>query len=238
MILERFSSEWALAADLARRLIRSIQQQPGLVLGLPTGRTPLALYAELVRLSASEAVDWSTIHTFNLDEFVGLGHGDPGSYRSFMDQRLFRHVNMPPDHIGFLDGRAVDLAAECARYETAITAAGGIDLMILGIGANGHIGFNEPAAALAARTHRAVLDEETRAGNALWFGGALDRVPREAVTMGMATILGARTIILIATGEAKTDAVNAMLAGSVTTRVPASFLQLHSQVTVMVDECV
>jgi glucosamine-6-phosphate deaminase len=238
VILERFPSEWALAADLARRLIRSIRQQPGLVLGLPTGRTPLALYAELVGLSASEGVDWSTIHTFNLDEFVGLGQGDPGSYRSFMDQRLFRHVNIPPDHIGFLDGRAVDLAAECARYETAIAAAGGIDLMILGIGANGHIGFNEPAAALAARAHRAVLDEETRAGNALWFGGALDRVPREALTMGMATILGARTIILIATGEAKTDAVNAMLEGSVTTRVPASFLQLHPQVTVMVDEFV
>ncbi len=238
MILERFSSEWALAADLARRLIRSIRQQPGLVLGLPTGRTPLALYAELVGLSASDGVDWSTIHTFNLDEFVGLGNGDPGSYRSFMDQRFFRHVNIPPDHIGFLDGRAVDLAAECARYETAITAAGGIDLMILGIGANGHIGFNEPAAALAARTHRAVLDEATRAGNALWFGGALDRVPREALTMGMATILGARTIILIATGEAKTDAVNAMLEGGVTTRVPASFLQLHPQVTVMVDEFV
>lgn len=238
MILEKSSSEGALAADLARRLIRLIQQQPRLVLGLPTGRTTLSLYAELVGLSASEGVDWSSIHTFNLDEFVGLGNGDPGSYRSFMDQRLFRHVNIRADHVEFLDGRATDLRNECERYETAITTAGGIDLMILGIGANGHIGFNEPADALAVRTHRVVLDEETRAGNALWFGGALDRVPREALTMGMATILGARTIILIATGEAKTDAVNAMLEGTVTTRWPASFLQLHPHVTVMVDEFV
>lgn len=236
MILETFTSEAELAAALGRRLIALVVEQPAAVLGLPTGRTPLALYAELVRLTTSEGVDWRAVRTFNLDEFVGLGKGDAGSYRSFMDARLFGHLNVRPDHIGFLDGRAVDLAAESARYERAIVAAGGIDLMILGIGANGHIGFNEPADLLAARTHRVTLDEETRAGNALWFGGDIQQVPREALTMGMATILSARAIVLIATGEAKTEAVAAMLDGGVTTRVPASFLQLHPQVTVMLDE--
>jgi glucosamine-6-phosphate deaminase len=236
MIREIFPSEVALAGVLARRVVDIMRRHPSMVLGLPTGRTPLALYAELVRLTNAEAVDWSEARTFNLDEFVGLGKGDPGSYRTFMEERLFNHVNIQPEHIHFLDGRAVDLAAECERYEQAITRAGSIDLMILGIGANGHIGFNEPARALAARTHRALLDEETRAGNTLWFDGDLGRVPREALTMGMGTILRSRTIILMATGEGKSDAVAAMLNGGVTTAVPASFLQLHPQVTVMLDE--
>lgn len=236
MTREIFSSEAALAGALARRVIDVMRRHPRLVFGLPTGRTPLALYAELIRLTNAEHVDWSDARTFNLDEFVGLGKGDPGSYRTFMDERLFNHVNIRPEYIHFLDGRAMDLAAECERYEQAITRAGGIDVMILGIGANGHIGFNEPARALAARTHRAILDEETRAGNTLWFDGDLGRVPREALTMGMAAILRSRTVILIATGEGKSDAVAAMLNGGVTTAVPASFLQLHPQVTVMLDE--
>jgi glucosamine-6-phosphate deaminase len=152
-----------------------------------------------------------------------------------MDERLFRHVGMRPERIEFLDGRASDLDAECRRYERAIAAAGGLDLLVLGIGVNGHIGFNEPADALAAGTHRVTLDEPTRAANALWFEGDLARVPRQALTMGMRTILQARAIALIATGEAKADAVRAMLDGGVTTRVPASFLQLHPQVTVLLD---
>jgi glucosamine-6-phosphate deaminase len=145
-------------------------------------------------------------------------------------------VNLRPEHIGFLDGRAADLAAECERYEAAIHAVGGLDLLVLGIGANGHIGFNEPADALQARTHRVTLDEPTRAANALWFEGDVSRVPREALTMGMGTILSARAVVLIATGETKTDAVTAMLYGGVTTRVPASFLQLHPHVSVMLDD--
>lgn len=236
MIRETFPSEAALAAALGRRVIDVIARYPNLVLGLPTGRTPLALYAELARLTQAEDLDWSGVHTFNLDEFVGLGKGDPGSYRTFMEKRFFDHVNLCAERIDFLDGRALDLAAECDRYEHAITRAGGIDLLVLGIGANGHIGFNEPAGALAARTHVATLDEETRAGNALWFGGDRRQVPCEALTMGMATILRARTIILIATGEAKAEAVKAMMEGDVTTQLPASFLQLHPQVRIMLDE--
>jgi glucosamine-6-phosphate deaminase len=200
------------------------------------GRIILGLYAELVRLTALEQADWSDVRTFNLDEFVGLEAAAPGSYRAFMQERLFRHVNVRPEHIGFLDGTATDVVRECQRYERAIAAAGGIDLLVLGIGANGHIGFNEPAAELVARTHLITLDEPTRAANALWFGGELARVPRQALTMGMATILAARAIVLIATGDAKADAVRAMLYGGVTTAVPASFLQLHPQVRVMLDE--
>ena len=236
MKCRKFATEAALAEALGRIVIDTIQRVPSAVFGLPTGRTPLALYAELIRLTREEDVDWSDVRTFNLDEFVGLGPAMAGSYRTFMEDRLFRHVNMRSERIGFLDGTAPDLEAECSRYERAIDAAGGIDVLILGIGGNGHIGFNEPGETLAARTHRVTLDEPTRAANALWFGGDLSRVPREALTMGMGTILGARSIVLIATGETKTDAVSAMLYGGVTTQVPASFLQLHSQVTVLLDE--
>lgn len=230
-----YETEAALAGALGRILIDTIRRLPGVVFGLPTGRTPLGLYQELVRLTAVENVDWSDVRTFNLDEFVGLGPGDRGSYRAFMEERLFRHVNLRAGNIGFLNGQAGDLAAECGRYEDAIAAAGGIDLLVLGIGANGHIGFNEPADELVARTHRVTLDEPTRAANALWFGGDLSAVPREALTMGMGTILAARSIVLIATGETKADVVSGMLYGGITTRIPASFLQVHPQVTVMLD---
>ena len=230
-----FESEMALAEALARLVIDLIRRLPSAVLGLPTGRTPLAFYGELVRLTQADDVDWSDVRTFNLDEFVGLGAGDAGSYRSFMEERLFGHINIRRENVGFLNGRAADLEGECARYEAAITAAGGLDLLVLGIGTNGHIGFNEPAESLQAKTHRVTLDEPSRAANAMWFSGDLGRVPREALTMGMATILGARSIVLIATGETKADAVSAMLYGGVTTRIPASFLQLHPQVSVALD---
>jgi glucosamine-6-phosphate deaminase len=231
-----YTSEEALAGALARTLGDTIRRLPSVVLGLPTGRTPLALYSELVRLTQQEQIDWSDVRTFNLDEFVGLGAGDQGSYRRFMQERLFGHVNLEVGHIEFLDGRAADLDAECARYERAISQAGGLDVLVLGIGVNGHVGFNEPAAGLVARTHRTPLVEPTRAANALWFDGELSRVPREALTMGIGTILGARSIVLMAIGETKADAVKAMLYGHVTARVPASLLQLHPRVTVMLDQ--
>jgi glucosamine-6-phosphate deaminase len=236
MKLEIYDTEPALARALAGSVASAIHEHPDIVLGLPTGRTPIALYRELVMLSLARGLDWSRVRTFNLDEFVGLGGDDAGSYRRFMQTRLFDHVNLRAGHIGFLDGRAPDLEQECARYERAIADAGGIDVMILGIGANGHVGFNEPADALIARTHKATLDLPTRASNALWFDGEIARVPREALTMGMATILQSRAIVLIGTGESKAEAVNAVLTSGITTRVPASFLTLHPQVTMMFDE--
>lgn len=221
----------ALAADLAARLAA----KPRLVLGLPTGRTPIHLYRELVALAARGGIDFAQATTFNLDEFAGLAPDRPGSYRRFMERHLFAHVNLSRGRIHFLRGNAPDLADECERYERAIAAAGGIDLQILGIGTNGHIGFNEPADGLAARTHRVVLTPETRRANAALFGGHTDHVPVEALSMGMATILHARHIIMLATGPSKARCVERMVHGPVTPRLPASFLQLHPRVDVVLD---
>jgi glucosamine-6-phosphate deaminase len=175
------------------------------------------------------------VRTFNLDEFAGLDPSSEHSYRSYMQKELFDHVSIDPDNIGFLNGVAPDLMAECRRYEAAIEDAGGIDLQILGIGANGHIGFNEPADGLCATTHIANLTEETREANAALFGGDWTRVPARALSMGMATILNAREIVLMATGAEKADAVHGLIEGLITTRLPASILQVHPRVTVMVD---
>ena len=180
-------------------------------------------------------VEWSRVKTFNLDEFAGLDPASPKSYRAFMQQELFDHVSIDPAHIGFLNGAAPDLKAECRRYEAAIAAAGGIDLQILGIGANGHIGFNEPADGLCATTHIAHLEEESRQANAQRFDGDWTAVPARALSIGMATILGAKEIVLMATGAEKADAVYGMVEGLITTSLPASLLQVHPRVTVMVD---
>ncbi len=235
MNIERFENEDVLASTLAIRLIEAISLKPRIVLGLPTGRTPVALYREIRSRSHRGHVDWSQVRTFNLDEFVGLGAGDAGSYRSYMQAELFDHLRIEPVNIGMLNGRALNLAAECARYERAIELAGGIDIQILGIGANGHIGFNEPSAALDAETHVAELKGETRASNAGLFGGDLSRVPTHALSMGMATILHAQEIVLMATGAEKSEAVAGMIDGMITTQLPASFLQVHPRVTVMLD---
>lgn len=241
MNIERFENDNALAAALATRVLESIAARPTLVLGLPTGRTPLGLYRELRERSGGRAtrgrghVDWSRVRTFNLDEFAGLAPDHPASYRSYMEAELFAHISIDARRIGFLNGAAPDPQAECRRYEDAIGAAGGIDLQILGIGANGHIGFNEPAPGLCAHTHIADLTRATREANAERFGGDWQGVPARALSMGMATILNAREIILIATGQEKRAAVRGMIEGLITTGLPASFLQVHPNVTVMVD---
>jgi glucosamine-6-phosphate deaminase len=234
--IQRFENDQALSAALATAVLETIVAKPALVLGLPTGRTPLGLYRELRERSRGARIDWSRVRTFNLDEFAGLDRSAPESYRAFMQAELFDHVSIAAANIGFLDGRAPDLKAECRRYEDAIEAAGGIDLQILGIGANGHIGFNEPAAGLCASTHIAALTEETREANAERFGGDWQRVPNRALSMGMATILGAREIVLIATGDEKANVVRDMVEGLITTRLPASLLQVHPRVTVMLDQ--
>lgn len=233
MNIEQSVDEDALSAALATRVLEQIVARPALVLGLPTGRTPLRLYRELRERSSD--IDWSGVRTFNLDEFAGLDPSDPHSYRAYMQAELFDHVNLDPANVGFLNGRAPDLKAECRRYETAIDKAGGIDLQILGIGANGHIGFNEPADGLCADTHIAELEPETRNANAERFGGDWRRVPAKALSMGMATILNAREIVLMATGAEKSDVVRGMIEGLITTWLPASLLQVHPNVTVMVD---
>ncbi len=165
----------------------------------------------------------------------GVAASDPRSYRAFMQRHLFDHINLPARGVHFLDGRATNAARECARYERAIRRAGGIDLLILGLGANGHIGFNEPGPALIARTHRTRLAPATRAANASLFGGRPRDVPSEALSMGMVTILRAKRIVLLATGASKARCVERMINGPLTTRLPASFLQLHRNVEVWLD---
>jgi len=235
VLIETFDNEEALASALAERLIDAVTRSPRLVLGLPTGRTPIALYRELRRRTREGRIDWSDVHTFNLDEFVGLGGHDAGSYRAYMQAELFDHIGLDAAHIEMLDGRAADLALECERYERAIAGLGGIDIQVLGIGANGHIGFNEPADGLHARTHVATLLPGTRDANAALFGGDPARVPERALSMGMGTILSARHVVLVATGAEKRDAVAGMVHGLVTPTLPASFLQVHPRVTVMLD---
>jgi glucosamine-6-phosphate deaminase len=230
-----FRSADALARALARDLSRQLAAKPATVLGLPTGRTPIPLYRELVRLFNAAAVDFGRATTFNLDEFLGLEPRDPHSYRAFMQRHLFDHVNLPPRQIHFLNGTTGDVAGECRRYERAINRAGGIDLQILGLGMNAHIGYNEPARALAAYTHQTRLKPATRRANASFFENRVRAVPRNALSMGMATILHARRIVLVATGATKARCVERMIDGPVTPRLPGSFLQLHRCAEIWLD---
>lgn len=231
-----FPDARAVARELAARVGRALAETPDLVVGLPTGRTPLLLYEELVALHAAGRADFSRVRTFNLDEFLGIPPGHPGSYRAFMRRYLFDHVNADPSRTNFLDGAAADPLEECERYEREIDAAGGIGLQILGIGTNGHIGFNEPAPELEARTHRVTLKPETRRSNAALFEGDPARVPAEALSMGMGTILQARRAVLIATGATKARCVERLVNGPITTLLPASFLQLHRNAEIYLDQ--
>ncbi len=225
----------AVSRAVADHVASVVAARPDAVLGLPTGRTPVGLYAELRARYKRGRVDFSRVRTFNLDEFYGLPPSHPASYRAFMETHMFRHVNLVRRNIDFLDGGAPDADKECERYERAIARAGGLDLVILGIGGNGHIGFNEPAAALIADTHRARLAPATRRSNADMFDGRPGRVPPQALSMGVGTLLRSRSIVLVAMGSGKSEAVRAACRGPVTPRVPASFLQLHGNVELILD---
>jgi glucosamine-6-phosphate deaminase len=230
-----FDNEELVARALAARVAAALRERPSIVLGLPTGRTPIAMYGELRRMHTQEGVSFARASTFNLDEFVGVDPTHPGSFRHYMEEHLFGGIDLQPERIHFLDGMAPDLDAECERYERDIASAGGLDLQLLGIGGNGHIGFNEPADALMANTHHAALHDATRRDNASQFGNDLARVPHEALSMGMGTILKAGALILVATGERKARCIERMVHGPVTTRLPASFLQMHRAVDIYLD---
>jgi glucosamine-6-phosphate deaminase len=221
--------------EAANILRRQIQRKPDSVLGLATGSTPIPVYAALVKMHEHGELDFSRIVTFNLDEYVGLAPDHPCSYREFMRQHLFSKVNVAPKHIHFPDGLAKDIPAHCAEYEAAIARAGGIDLQLLGIGRDGHIGFNEPSSSLASRTRIKTLTPQTVKDNAKCFGSP-DKVPRHVITMGVGTIMDARQCLLLATGEAKAEVVARMAEGPITANVPASILQMHVSCTLVVDE--
>jgi glucosamine-6-phosphate deaminase len=205
------------------------------VLGLPTGSTPLRLYRALVEGYRRGEVDFAEVQTFNLDEYLGLPPDHPQSYRHFMQTNLFSHVNIRPSHVHFLSGLPHDIEDECEAYERAIKERGGLKLQILGIGRDGHIGFNEPTSSLASRTREKTLTRQTIEDNRRFFEKD-EEVPRWALTMGVGTIMEAREILLLATGRAKADAVAAMIEGPVTAMCTASALQMHPRVTVMIDD--
>lgn len=223
-------------ADAAvREVAAAIRLNPSLVLGLPTGRTPLRLYDRLVAWEHGGRVSFARVTTFNLDEFVGVPASDRGSYRAYMERHLFGRLRTRPHKVNFLDGSARDVENELTRYDRALQRAGGIDLQILGLGANGHVGFNEPGPSLDTRSHRVRLHRQTREANADLFDGDLSRVPREALTVGMSAIMCARRALMLATGREKAAAVAAMVEGPLTTKVPASFLQLHRDAVGLFD---
>jgi len=219
----------------ARIIARIVREKPDAVLGLATGRTPLQLYQELIRLHRTEGLDFSRVTTFNLDEYVGLPATNDQSYRWFMRENLFRHINIDQKRTHVPDGTASDLHAECRDYEKRITDAGGIDLQLLGLGRNGHIGFNEPTGSLRSRTWIKILSEQTLRDNSAVFGD-FSKMPRHAITMGVGTILDARRVLLLAFGPAKVRAVTDMVEGPLAGVCPASALQLHPRATVILDD--
>ncbi|MBI3926588.1 MAG: glucosamine-6-phosphate deaminase [Armatimonadetes bacterium] len=233
VVIRDNAAEVALLA--ASWVARLLGEKPTAVLGLPTGQTMVALYAELVRLHREEGLDFSGCTTFNLDEYVGLPAEHPCSYRCYMREHLFDHVNLDPDRTHLPDGMARDIPRHCQEYEERIQAADGLDLVLLGLGRDGHIAFNEPSSSLSSRTRIKVLTPLTRAANRAGFPSE-ENVPLYVLTMGVGTIMDARRCVLIATGAGKARAVAAMVEGPVTAMLPASALQYHPRCTALVDD--
>jgi len=222
--------------EAARIVAGAVRSKPDIVLGLATGSTPLGLYKELVALHRAESLDFSRATSFNLDEYLGLAPSHPQSYHYFMEQNLFSQVNFPREraHIpdGTIHGNYDDY---CARYEQCIKAAGGIDLQVLGIGRNGHIGFNEPTSSLASRTRLKALSRETIEDNRHVFANEAE-MPKCAITMGIGTILDSKRVLILASGRSKAAAVARAIEGPITSSVSASALQMHPDVTFIIDE--
>ena len=224
------------AAELTARFIaNAIRRKPKLVLGLATGRTMESVYGILVRMHREGSLDFSLVETFNLDEYIGLPPDHPQSYRRYMRELLFSHVNIDLRNTHFPRGNAPDIDAECLRYETAIRDCGGIGLQLLGIGRSGHIGFNEPLSAMLSRTRAKALTPATMAQNSPLFADPAE-MPRRAITMGVGTILESKECILLATGEEKAEVIAKAVEGPVSSMISASALQLHASCHVIVDE--
>jgi glucosamine-6-phosphate deaminase len=228
---ESFNSQDALADRAAHLLLTAIRENPRIVLGLPTGRTPIGMYDRVVRECSREYHCFREVTTFNLDEYAGVSRDDPGSYFSYMNQHLFAHVDIDPANAHLPHGEAPDLNAECVRYENEIREAGGLDLTFLGLGRNGHIGFNEPGTPFDARTRVVELTQSTRHANADLFPAG--HVPTHAITMGIGTILESRAIVLLVAGGGKEEAVERLRSGAVSVDFPASALHEHGDVTVL-----
>jgi glucosamine-6-phosphate deaminase len=225
--------------DMSRKAANIISAQvilyPDSVLGLATGSTPLGVYRQLVDWFRKGDIDFSKVHSVNLDEYVGLAPEHPQSYHYYMNENFFRHINIKPENTNVPNGLAEDIDAECARYDKLIADLGGIDLQLLGIGHTGHIGFNEPDQDFDKMTHKVKLNQKTIEANSRFFNSE-DDVPKYAITMGIKAIMQAKKILLVANGEGKAEILDRALFGPVAPAVPASILQLHPDVTVVADE--
>lgn len=230
------SKDYAEMCQKAARIFAAqVTLKPASVLGLATGSTPVGMYQELVKKYDEGKVDFSAVRTVNLDEYVGLSGDNDQSYRYFMNHNLFDHINIDKANTHVPSGLAADLEAECADYEAVVASMGGVDIQLLGIGNNGHIGFNEPCDCFPVTTHPVDLTESTITANARFFA-TMDEVPKKAITMGIGTIMKAKKIVLMANGKGKAQIIYDTIFGPVTPQVPSSVLQLHPDVLVFVDE--
>ena len=219
----------------AKEFSKVIKEKENAVLGLATGGTPVGMYKELIRMYEQKELNFSKITTVNLDEYIGLNPEHNQSYRYFMNNNLFNHINIDKSNTFVPNGLAEDLEAQCKEYDQKIAELGGIDIQLLGVGNNGHIAFNEPNNELSSGTHIISLTDNTIEANARFFDNIYD-VPRKAITMGVGGIMKAKKIILIASGESKAEAIKGIFSGKITTANPATMLQMHRDVTVIVDE--
>ncbi len=220
-----------LAADY---LINTVKAKNDAILGLPTGSTPIGMYQEVIN-RYKDNISFQNVRTFNLDEYVGLDKSNLNSYRYFMDENLFSHIDIKEENIHIPNGVATDIEKECINYENLLKTTGQMDIMYLGIGHNGHIGFNEPDEFFEPYTHIVKLTEDTIEANKRFFDN-IESVPKTAITMGIKTIMSAKKIILLASGESKAEAISKTVKGKITPRVPASILQLHNDVTLIIDK--
>ncbi|WP_069998342.1 glucosamine-6-phosphate deaminase [Cellulosilyticum sp. I15G10I2] len=224
-----------LSETAANRIAEVIKNKPNAVLGLATGSTPIGLYKKLVTYNKENLIDFSRVTTFNLDEYIGIPASHTQSYRYFMDYHLFNHINIDYQKTHVPNGMAKDIQAECEAYDEMLRGHGGIDIQVLGIGNNGHIGFNEPGSALTVGTHVTELAQGTIEANSRFFS-TREEVPTQAITMGIGDIMKAREVILLASGITKADIISRLLEDKIDTYIPASLLQAHPHVTVIVDQ--
>lgn len=232
IVAKNYEEMSKLAAEF---MAEEVKKKPEIILGLATGGTPVGMYKELIRMCDNKEVDFSKATTVNLDEYIGLSGEHNQSYRYFMNSNLFNHINIDKAKTFVPNGQAPDIEAECKSYDARIRELGGIDLQLLGLGSNGHVAFNEPDTFLTVGSHETKLTQSTIEANARFFD-SMDEVPKTAITMGIGGIMQAKKILVIANGEGKADVVEKLMNGKITTEVPASMLQMHRDVTIIVDE--
>ncbi len=233
MIIKILDTKEQIGEEVAKLIADQIEKKPDSAIGFATGATPIPTYQALIKRYNNKEISFSDITTFNLDEYCALAREDKNSFYTFMREMLFDHIDVKAENTHFLDGNALDPDAECKAYDALITEKGGIDLQILGIGNNGHIGFNEPADLFPGGSYKVKISKSTQEANKIYFEDG--KVPQYALTMGVSVICRARNIVLIATGSKKAQVVRDMIKGDITPRLPASILQRHAHISVFLD---